>query len=224
VTPRSKPPTIGITQPPEVDVAELGQDAFAELVGGVELEEARLQSMAFVGVDAGSVRMERVHLLEVELDESKLRGLKLVDALCEGVSAANGDWGGAQLKRVRFEGGRMTGLNMGEARIEDVEFSNCKLDYANFRHGSIDHVTFEDCVLTEADFQGATIGATRFSGCQLREADFSNANLSNVDMTGSDLGLAGSVLGLGGAIIDSLQLMELSAQIAHELGIVVKEA
>jgi hypothetical protein len=38
------------------------------------------------------------------------------------------------------------------------------------------------------------------------------------------LALAGSVLGLSGATIDPLQLMDLSRAMAHELGIVVKEA
>jgi hypothetical protein len=55
------------------------------------------------------------------------------------------------------------------------------------------------------------------------EADFSKAEMSFVDLRGSELRLAGSVLGLRGAIIDQLQLMELSRTLAQELGITVED-
>jgi hypothetical protein len=42
-------------------------------------------------------------------------------------------------------------------------------------------------------------------------------------MRGSGLALAGSVLGLRGATIDHLQLMELSRNLAQELGINVED-
>lgn len=104
-----------------------------------------------------------------------------------------------------------------------MSFKACKLDYANFRHSEIERVSFEDCVLTGADFQGASIKATVFSRCQLVEADFSKADMSLVDLRGSELRPAGSVLGLRGAIIDPLQLMELSRMLAQELGITVED-
>jgi hypothetical protein len=47
--------------------------------------------------------------------------------------------------------------------------------------------------------------------------------MSLVDLRGSELRLAGSVLGLRGAIIDPLQLMELSGTLAQELGITVED-
>jgi uncharacterized protein YjbI with pentapeptide repeats len=124
-------------------------------------------------VDAGSGRVERVHLTDVDLGESKLRGVEFVDVIAERVDAANGDWGGAQVRRTLF--------------------------------------------------QGASIKATVFSRCKLVEADFSKADMSLVDLRGSELRLAGSVLGLRGAIIDPLQLMELSGTLAQELGITVED-
>lgn len=195
-----------------------------ELASGDELEGIALSSFALIGIDAGSVRLERMHLEDVDLGESKLRGVRILDTVGTGLSAATGDWGGAQLRRVTFEGGRLTGLNLGEARIEEVEFKDCKLDYANFRHSKIDHATFDGCVMTEADFRGAAINASRFSRCELERADFSKAELAWVDMGGSSLDIAGSVLGLRGAIVDSLQLMDLAPRMAQELGITVKEA
>lgn len=197
---RPKPTAIGATQAPDGDLVELTRS------------------------DLDSGRAEEGRLIGLDLAEAKLRGLHLRDVEGEDVNAVNGDWRGTELNRVRFESARLTGLDLGEARIEEVHFKSCKLDYANFRHAIVEHVTFEDCVLTNADFQGARIYASRLSGCQLSSADFTKAELAHVDFRGSELALAGSVLGLAGATIDSLQLMDLSRAIAHELGIAVKEA
>jgi uncharacterized protein YjbI with pentapeptide repeats len=196
---RPEPAAIGATHAPDGDLVELTR------------------------IDLDLPRVEEGRLCGLDLGEAKLRGLRLVDVEAEDVNAVNGDWRGAELNRVSFEGARLTGLDLGEARLEEVHFKSCKLDYANFRHADVEHVSFEDCVLTNADFQGARIYATRFVGCQLSAADFTKAELAYVDFRGSELALAGSVLGLGGATIDSLQLMDLSRALAHELGIVVKE-
>jgi uncharacterized protein YjbI with pentapeptide repeats len=154
---------------------------------------------------------------------SRLRGLELVDVAAERLGAANGDWGGAQLRRALFGSSRLTGLDLGEARLEEVRFVGCKLDYANLRHATVEYVSFEDCVLSGADFQGARLHSVRFSGCDLNGADFSRAEFAHVDFRGSQLELAGSVLGLGGATVDPLQLMELSRLLASELGMTVAE-
>jgi uncharacterized protein YjbI with pentapeptide repeats len=84
-------------------------------------------------------------------------------------------------------------------------------------------VSFEDCVLDSADFQGASIDAARFCGCQLLGTDFTNSRMSQVDLRGSQLTLACSLRGLRGAIVDSVQLVELAPSLAHELGIVVED-
>ncbi len=200
--PRPKPARIGATEQPDLGGADPGA-AEAELLAEAELEGVELRDASLEGV--------------------RLRGVRLVDVAAEDLAAANGDWGEGLLRRVVLRGSRMTGLNLGAAKIEEARFAGCKLDYANFRHCTIEHATFEDCVLTGADFQGAEIYATRFSGCQLAQADFTKAELSHVDLRGSELAPAGSVLGLRGAIVDSLQLIDLSPVIAHELGIVVED-
>jgi len=221
---RPTPQQIGATQAPELASEELDSVELPELDARFELEDVRVCSASLAKVDAGSGCIRRVHLQDVDLGESKLRAVALVDVIAERLDAANGDWGGAQLRRVLFSDARLTGLSLAEARIEEVSFKACKLDYANFRHSEIERVSFEDCVLTGADFQGASIKATVFSRCQLVEADFSKAAMSIVDLRGSELRLAGSLLGLRDAIIDPLQLMELSRTLAQQLGITVEDA
>jgi uncharacterized protein YjbI with pentapeptide repeats len=219
-----KPSPIGVIQTPELVADELESIDLGRLIARFELEDVRVCSASFPDLDAGSGRLVRGQLVDVGLGASKLRGVELLDVIAERLDAANGDWGGARLRRSLFSEARLTGLSLAEARIEHVRFKLCKLDYANFRHCEIEHVSFEDCVLTGADFQGAKIKETVFSGCQLLEADFSKAELARVDMRGSGLALAGSVLGLRGAIVDPLQLMELARTLAHELGITVEDA
>jgi uncharacterized protein YjbI with pentapeptide repeats len=174
--------------------------------------------------DAGAGRIEESELADVDFGASKLRSLDLVDVRAERLAAANGDWGGATLRRVELRACRLTGLDLAEARLEDVVLSDCKLDYANLRNSVIENVSFEDCVLRAADFQGARLRAVRFSGCQLIETDFSRAAFEAVDLRGSELALAGSVLGLRGAIVDSPQLVELARAMAAELGIEIRDS
>jgi uncharacterized protein YjbI with pentapeptide repeats len=220
--PESRP--IGATQSPDLDLDQLESIEVDGLEPRFELEDALVRSVSFAATDAGSGRFARAHLQDIDFTESRLRAVQLLDVIAERVDAANGDWGGARLRRTQFNDARLTGLNLSEARIEQASFKACKLDYANFRHSAIKQASFEDCVLTGVDFQGASLDAVVFVDCQLVEADFSKAELSLVDLRGSELGFAGSVLGLGGAIINPLQLMELARALAQELGILVEEA
>jgi len=221
---RPEPPKIGATQAPDLSLADLEEVEVGGIESEFELETVRLGPAALNGLDASSGRFEQARLEDVNLDDSKLRGLQLVDVEAERVSAANGNWGGALLRRVVFKQARLTGLELGEAKIEEAHFKGCKLDYANFRHSTIEFATFEDCVLDNADFQAARIYAARFVGCQLTATDFTKAELEHVDLRGSELALAGSLLALRGATVDSLQLLDLARPIAHELGITVEEA
>ncbi len=220
---RSSPPRVGAGQAPDVLRDELEDVDIDGLSARFELEDVRVCSASVVKANAASGRVRRVHLEDVDLSESMLRGVELLDVTAERIDAANGDWGGAQLRRALINDARLTGLSLADTRIKDVSFKGCKLDYTNFRHSELERVSFEDCVLTGADFQGARITATLFRDCQLVEADFSKATFSRVDLRGSELAPAGSLLGLGGAIIDTLQLMELARPLAQELGIVVED-
>lgn len=214
----------GATQAPDFDSDRLDNVKLDGLAPRFEVEDVRVCSASFAGADAGSGRFARVGLEDVDLGESKLRALQLIDVVAERIDAANGDWRGAELRRARFSDARLTGLNLSEERMEEASFVACRLEYANFRHCAIKRVSFEGCVLTGADFQGATIESTHFADCRLADADFTKAKLTLVDLRGSELALAGSPLALRGAIIDRLQLMELARSLARELGITVEDA
>lgn len=220
---RRPPKEIGATQVPDIVSAELKWTEVLRLDSGFELERVRIAAAELREARANAGRIEAAQLEDVDLEEAKLPGLQLIDVEAERLAAANGFWGGATLRRVSLRGCRLTGLDLGEAHLEDVRLEGCKLDYANFRNSRVENVSFKECVLRGADFQGARLRGADFDDCELVEADFSRAELERVDFRGSQLALAGSVLGLRGAIIDSLQLMELSRPIAHELGLTVDD-
>jgi uncharacterized protein YjbI with pentapeptide repeats len=176
---------IGALQPPDFDSDQLESVELDGLDARFLLEDVCICSTSLAKIDAGLGRFERVYLKDIDLGESKLRSVELIDVRAEGIDAANGDWGGSRFKRAVFSEARLTGLNLAEAQIEEVSFRACKLDYANFRHSAIKHVSFEDCVLVGADFQGANMDSTRFSGCRLAETDFSKARLARVEAQSS---------------------------------------
>ncbi len=214
---------IGATEPPDLLAEELASVELVSLEARFDLQDVQVRSARLAGADASAGNVCRSHLRDVDLAESKLRALALRDVLAEQVGAANGDWSGARVRRVQFSDSRLTGLSLAEAEIEESSFTACKLDFANFRNSSLKRVSFEDCVLTGADFQGARIDASLFRGCELIDTDFSGARLSRVDLRGSRLALAGSVRGMRGAIVDSVQLIDLAEALADELGILVED-
>ena len=120
-----------------------------------DLEDVRLSMASLVKADAGSGRFARTYLEGVDLRESKLRAVELIDVILERSDASNGDWGGAQLRRTQFTDARLTGLDLSEALIEHASFTACKLDYANFRHSTIKHVSFDDSCAHRSGFPGS---------------------------------------------------------------------
>jgi uncharacterized protein YjbI with pentapeptide repeats len=214
---------VGATLGPDFVASELQSAAITHIEPRFVLEDLRVRGASLISADAGSGRISRAHLEDVDLDESRLRGIEMADVLAERLTAANANWGGARLRRSLFSDARLTGLSLAEAQVKDVRFKACKLDYANFRNSEITRVSFEDCVLDGADFQGAAVKATAFSGCQLNQVDFTKAEMSRVDLRGSELVPAGSASGLRGSIITPVQLVGLARSLAHALGITVEE-
>jgi hypothetical protein len=85
---------IGATQAPELVPEELDYVEIDGLDARFELEDACVFSASLVKVDAGSGRIRRVHLKDVDLGESKLRAAGFLDVVADRIYAANGDWGG----------------------------------------------------------------------------------------------------------------------------------
>lgn len=214
----------GATAEPEVEVEQLDSARVSTLGQGFALEDVALDgSSGFVDVDAGLGTLMNVSLVGVELVGSRLRGVHLRDVVAEALDGSNANWAGAELTRVVFKQCRLTGMELPESELRDVVFSDCKLDYVSFRMAKLTHVTFDGCLFDDTDFSSSTIALSRFADCRIRNCDLSGAKLADVDLRGSELGFRG-VRALEGAVITSLQLMDIAGALAQELGIEVTDA
>jgi uncharacterized protein YjbI with pentapeptide repeats len=194
------------------------------LGAGFEIEDAWLDATAdLTGTVAPAGRFARSRLAGVRLAETRLRSLRLIDVVLADADLSNADWTGAQLQRVVFERCRMTGFGGVSLQGEHVTLRDCKLDFANLRGAELRDVTFEDCVLDDADLGGAALREVRFAGSRLRGTLIDALRLTRVDFRGSHLEPEGDIAALRGAIIDSVQLVELGPLLARGVGIDVRD-
>jgi fluoroquinolone resistance protein len=213
--------SLGATERPDVADEGLGLWEPDTLQAGFEIEDA-LVTADLSRLSAAGGRIARCRLAGARLADTRLRSLRLIDvAVCD-VDVSNADWTGAQLQRVVFERCRMTGFVGASLQAEHVTLRECKLDLANLRRASFRRVTFEDCVLDDADLGGASLRETRFTASRLVRVAIDDARLTRVDFRGSALSPEGDVLALRGAIVDTVQLVELGPLLARGLGIEVR--
>jgi len=211
---------VGNSEPLLLDDLVRVSSADMQREGGLDgalLEDAEASSW-----EAPSVRLSEVALRRVDLSETRLRALSLVDVLASAVNAANGLWSGVRTSRVSFERCNLVGLDLSDGELSGTTFSECKLDLANLRLSRLRDVVFSGCALHGTDFYGASLRTVRFVGCELHETDFTQASLETVDLRSSalvDIRGAGS---LRGATVDASQLIDLAPSLAGELGIRVE--
>jgi fluoroquinolone resistance protein len=213
----------GATEAPDVADEALTPWEPDTLQAGFDLEDV-LVTADLSRLSAAGGRIARSRLEGARLADTRLRSLRLIDVVVSDADISNADWTGAQLQRVRFERCRMTGFVGASLQADHVVLRDCKLDLANLRRATFRRATFEDCVLDDADLGGAALRETRFAGCGLRRVALDDARMNGVDLRGSALVPDGDVLALRGAIIDSLQLVELGPLLARGLGIEVRDA
>ncbi len=189
----------------------------------IYIESVAVSDASYLSVIASNVRFDQVDFTKVSFDGARLDRLNLLDSTLQQCDLPTADCSRSSWTRVRFKGGRLTGLDLSQSTLSDVIFDGCKLDMSNFRTAKLTRVQFIDCMLSEVDFQGATLHDVELQGCQLSEADFTHAKLKNVDARGSDLFGVRGWQSLGGLTIDSIQLTALAPELANALGIVVKD-
>jgi fluoroquinolone resistance protein len=192
------------------------------LGGGFVIEDALVREADFGGVAAAGGAVKRSRLAGVKFAGTRMRSLRLVDVIVSDADLSNADWGAAELSRVVFERCRMTGFGGAELKAENVVFRECALELSNLRGVALRGVTFEDCGLDDADFGSAVLREVRFERSHLRRVLIDGLRLTRVDFRGSRLEPDGDVSALRGAIIDSLQLVELGPLLAAGLGISVR--
>ncbi len=193
------------------------------LGSGFAIEDALLREADWSEVRAAGGVIKRSRLEGVRFSGARMRSLRLVDCIIADCDLSNADLGAAELNRVVFERCRMTGLGAGGVQAESVALRECSLELANFRGAQLRGVAFDDCELDDADFAAAVLREVRFEHSRLRRVLIDGLRLTRVDFRGSVLEPDGDVAALRGAIIDSLQLVELAPLLASGLGLTVRD-
>ncbi|HWM39482.1 MAG TPA: pentapeptide repeat-containing protein [Streptomyces sp.] len=208
-------PDLRAYEPTEESSAGKGVPVLERDYDGVRFEDLDLG-----GTDGAGATFLDCGLYRCSLDDARWERARLLDSVLEGVSGVGTDLAGAELRDVELLDARLGGVQVHGAHMTRVLVRGGKIDFLNLRQTTLADVTFENCVLVEPDFGGATLERVAFPGCVLRGVDFSRATLTDVDLReAAELDIAAGVGQLTGAVISSVQLMELAPAFASEIGV-----
>src|SRR5262245_24630136 len=196
---------------------------FEGLLGaGEHYADLVLSNQSLAGQTAARVTIQRARFQSVEMAGANLKYLRLTDTRFDHCDLANMDCSQSTLDRIELLDCRVTGVKLVDSNVKNAAFEDCKIDLAQFRVCGFKDCRFVNCNLREADFYDANLDGAVFSGCDLRGAQMFGASLKGTDFRGSQLaGLQVRVEDLQGAIIDSIQLLDLARDLARLIGLQV---
>jgi uncharacterized protein YjbI with pentapeptide repeats len=175
------------------------------------------------GQDAGNARFLECTFQRCDLSDLRAPRARFSETGMYAVHGAGVDLSETQWQDCVVSGARLGAVQLFGAELRRVRFDGGKVDFLNLRGATLRDVEFVDCVLTEPDFGGATMTTVSFDGCRLIQPDFSQATLKHVDLSGAELAAPRGLASLSGAIISRLQLIDLAPALAGQLGIKVTD-
>jgi len=211
-------------QRPELRLPALEPFRGGELEPDGDYDGLEFRELELVGQDGGGARFMDCALTGCALDETRLQHARVLDSVLTGIRGVGTDLAESTFRDVELIDARLGGVQLHGAVLERVVVRGGKIDYLNLRTAKLKDVVFEGCVLVEPDFAGARLERVEFVDCVLKEADLTSAVLKDVDLRGAaELRIARGVDRLAGAVISSVQLMDLAPVLAVEMGIRVED-
>ena len=211
-------------QRPELRLPALELFRGGELEPDGDYDGLEFRELELVGQDGGGARFMDCALTGCALDETRLQHARVLDSVLTGIRGVGTDLAESTFRDVELIDARLGGVQLHGAVLERVVVRGGKIDYLNLRTAKLKDVVFEGCVLVEPDFAGARLERVEFVDCVLKEADLTSAVLKDVDLRGAaELRIARGVDRLAGAVISSVQLMDLAPVLAVEMGIRVED-
>lgn len=138
------------------------------------------------------------------------------------LDAANSAVDEGSLARLEITRSRLTGIVWSGSTLTDVSFTDCVLDLAALRDCTLLRVTFTGCRMVGIDLSMAKFSDVRFDGCDLSEAQFHQARVvTRTRVEGCELAGARGLAQLRGLVVQPVDLIAFTAQLAAELGIIV---
>lgn len=220
------PPSMHSSKPP---IEPDDPDVLEDLVKGEPppvLVDQELVSCLLLGEDlssrdASGLQLFDSRLVDVDLTESVLTRSRIRDVVWRDGSIANARADRVDVRRVRFERTRATGVVLTTCHLEDVTFIECRMDLSNFRFGDLVKVRFIRCRMNDADFYETKFTSTVFEDCDLTQVSWSGATFERSEMRGCDLAGSGGLERLRGIRMPWPDVIRSAHEIAQAAGIEV---
>lgn len=190
-----------------------GADCEAMDFTGLTLGPASAKGAVFLGC-----RLERCGLDEVRLDGARFAECRLSDLAATAIQAADTTWRDTLVAGLRVGAFMAAGSTWDLVRLRGV-----KANLLDLRGARLANVVLEDCELGELDLGGADVRAIRVERSSIEDLSVEGARLIDVDLAGAQLGIVRGIAGLRGATLTSVQLLDLSPQLAAGIGILIRD-
>lgn len=205
--------------PADPPAAELPRDAVAD---DAVLSELGFAHTFLEGVGAEFTEVFGCRFDDVNLASSTWYRGSLVDTELFTCDLANAEFTESHWQRVRAERSRLTGLQVAGCTIQNTRLVDCVLDLSNWRFAKVKRVVFERCTFTGSDWNSASLTDVLFDDCDLTDSQFSQATTSQVRFQRCRLDQIKGVASLSGSVIDPVNVIDLSLQLAQALGITIE--
>lgn len=201
-----------------IDLAETGELHEGDKLDMTRLTDVDTYQAILINMQWSEVEVKNGTFMQADLDKIQMLDVRVQQTDCTAMVVSDGSF-----HRVEFEKCRMDGMNAGKALFQDVVFKNCKLNLANFRFSNLRRVRFQDCSLVETDFMGAKLKDVEMIDCTIDKTIFDQVTVASLDISQSTIESLSGWRDLKGATIGSVQLVQVAPQIAHQLGLRIKE-
>lgn len=167
----------------------------------------------------------------LELRGSVLRGVSFVAQPGVELDITNCDFIECDLSAVRlatvtnsrFEGCKLSGVDLGSAILRDIDFERTLLRMTTCRMAQLERVAFRACTLDDVDFYEAVLTDVAFPESDLREVEMDKVRFSAVDLRGAgELDLR-SCRRFDGALLEAAQIAPLAQLFAHAAGVQIEK-
>ena len=131
----------------------------------------------------GHTEFDEFRFVNCDFGGADLRKLRFTDCLFEHCNLSTAQLAGTALQNVAFADCKLLGLQFTACRdmLFGVHFDQCQLRYASFAGRAMPNTRFVGCQLDEADLADADLSGAVFDDCQLAGAVFQNTKLLGAD-------------------------------------------
>lgn len=127
-----------------------------------------------------------------------------------------------RLTNTRFEGCKLSGVDLGGGLVRDVVLERTTLRLSTLRMTELERVAFVDSTLDDVDAYEASLSHVTFPGTVLRDVDLDRSRFDRVDLRGANEIDIRSCRRFDGCLLSADQLVGLVHLFAEAAGVAVE--